>query len=189
MNYFLYLSMTNSELEQLRYPIGKFDCPKNITSEQISSWISILEHFPSRLENLVMDLTDKQLDTHYRPEGWTIRQVVHHLSDSHHNSYTRFKWALTEDKPVIKVYYEQRWAELFDTKTAPIEMSINHLKAVHAKLVFLVKGLHISDLDKAFIHPEGNETIMLKENLGIYAWHCNHHYAHIENVLKREGWK
>ena len=179
--------MTTTEFEQLKYPIGKFDCPNNITQEQINSWISILEHFPNRLKKLVQDLSDSQLDTPYRPEGWTIRQVVHHLSDSHHNSYTRFKWALTEDKPVIKAYYEQLWAELFDTKTAPIEMSISHLKAVHSKLVYLVKGIHVSSLDKAFIHPEGNETVTLKENLGIYAWHSNHHYAHIENLLKRKS--
>jgi len=180
--------MTNQELEFLRYPIGKCKIPDEITKENIVKNIDILEQFPNRLEALVKNLSDEQLDTPYRPEGWTIRQVVHHLSDSHHNSYTRFKWTLTEDKPLIKAYYEERWAELFDTKTAPIDMSISHLKAVHSKLVYFVKGIHVSDLDKAFIHPEGNETVTLKENLGIYAWHSNHHYAHIENLLKRKGW-
>ncbi|MCK5401485.1 MAG: bacillithiol transferase BstA [Flavobacteriaceae bacterium] len=180
--------MTNTELEQLKYPIGKFDCPNNITEEQIESWISILEHFPNRLENLVMDLTDKQLDTPYRPDGWTIRQVVHHLSDSHHHSYTRFKWALTEEKPVIKAYNEQDWAELQDAKTAPIEMSLQHLRAIHYKLVYLLKSLTQDDLNRYFIHPETNEEVILKQNIGIYAWHSNHHYAHIENLLKRKGW-
>jgi len=184
----LFLYMAEQELEKLKYPIGKFDAPKKISPEQINSWISILEHFPNRLELLVRDLTNDQLDTSYRLDGWTIRQVVHHLSDSHHNSYTRFKWSLTEEKPLIKAYYEERWAELFDSRTAPIEMSLNHLKAVHAKLVYLVKGLDVLELNKSFIHPEGNETVLLKENLGIYAWHCNHHYAHIENLLKQKDW-
>ena len=181
--------MNEEELEQLKYPIGTFDCPNTITQEQIESWISILEHFPSRLERLVKDLTNKQLDTPYRREGWTVRQVVHHLADSHHHSYTRFKWALTEEKPVIKAYNEKSWAELPDAKTAPIEMSLNHLKAIHYKLVYLLKSISFDHLNKCFIHPETNEEVVLKQNIGIYEWHSNHHYAHIENLLKRKGWK
>ena len=180
--------MTEQELQQLRYPIGEFDCPSNISNQQIESWISILEHFPHRLENLVKDLSDAQLDTVYRPEGWTIRQVIHHVSDSHHHSYTRFKWALTENKPVIKAYFEERWAELIDTKAAPIEMSLNHLKAIHYKLVYLLKTLSDDDLNKCFIHPETNSEVSLKKNIGVYAWHSNHHYAHNENVLKKNNW-
>lgn len=180
--------MTEQELYQLQYPIGKFEIPSSITKNQIEGWISILEHFPNRLENLVKNLTDEQLDTVYRLGGWTIRQVVHHVSDSHHHSYIRFKWALTEDKPIIKAYYEDRWAELFDSKSAPIDMSIQHLKAIHYKLVYLLKGLSEVDLNKTFIHPETNKEVVLKQNIGIYAWHCNHHYAHIENLLKRNHW-
>lgn len=180
--------MTDEELQKLKYPIGQFDCSNNISKEQTESWISILEHFPNRLGNLVKDLTEDQLNTTYRPNGWTIRQVVHHLSDSHHHSYARFKWALTEDKPVIKAYFEDRWAELFDTKTAPIDMSLQHLRAVHYKLVYFLKGLSDSDLNKCFIHPETQGEVVLKKNIGIYAWHSNHHYAHIENTLKRNGW-
>ena len=180
--------MTNKELERLKYPIGQFECPINISEAQIESWISILEHFPTRLENLVKDLSDEQIDTSYRPKGWTVRQVIHHLSDSHHHSYIRFKWALTEDKPVIKYYYEQLWAELPDAKTGPIQMSLDHLKAVHAKLVYLLKGLNKDELNKSFIHPEHNDEVSLKKNIVNYAWHSNHHYAHIENLLKREGW-
>lgn len=180
--------MTTEELEQLRYPIGKFDCPKQISKEHIDDWISVLEHFPKRLENLVGHLSDTQLDTPYRPEGWTVRQVIHHVSDSHHHSYIRFKWALTEDKPVIKYYYEQLWAELPDAKTAPIQMSLNHLKAVHNKLVYFLKLLTEEQLNLSFIHPEHNNEVLLKQNIGIYAWHSSHHYAHIENLLKRKGW-
>ncbi|MFH4964336.1 YfiT family bacillithiol transferase [Gaetbulibacter sp. M235] len=180
--------MTQEELHQLQYPIGKFEIPTSITQSQIKSWISILEHFPNRLESLVKNLTDNQLDTVYRPDGWTVRQVVHHVSDSHHHSYSRFKWALTEDKPVIKAYYEDRWAELIDSKTAPIDMSIQHIKAIHFKLVYLLKRLNENDLNKLFIHPETKKEVLLKQNIGIYAWHSNHHYAHIENLLKRNNW-
>ena len=114
--------------------------------------------------------------------------MVHHVFDSHHHSYTRFKWALTEDKPVIKAYYEDGWAELFDTKMAPIAISLLHLKAVHEKLVYLLKGLSDKDLNKIFIHPETNSEVSLKKNIGIYAWHSNYHYAHIENAIKRNNW-
>jgi hypothetical protein len=180
--------MTDLELKQLKYPIGQFDCPNNISPQHIESWVSILEHFPNRLENLVKYLNDKQLDTIYRPEGWTIRQVVHHVADSHHHSYTRFKWALTEDKPLIKAYYEDRWAELEDSKYAPIEMSLNHIKAIHYKLVYLLKKITQEDLNKCFVHPETNTEIKLGYNIGNYAWHSSHHYAHIENLLKQKGW-
>jgi hypothetical protein len=180
--------MTEQELQKLKYPIGKFDCPSNISEQHIESWISILEHFPNRLENLVKNLSDKQLDSHYRPHGWTIRQVVHHLADSHHHSYTRFKWTLTEENPTIKAYYENRWAELVDSKMAPIEMSLLHLRAIHSKLVYLLKTLHSGDLNKYFIHPETNSEVLLSYNIGNYAWHSNHHYAHIENLLKRNNW-
>ncbi|WP_299888689.1 YfiT family bacillithiol transferase [uncultured Lacinutrix sp.] len=179
--------MTAQELEQLKYPIGHFDCPKKITQEHITKWIAILEQLPSNLEQLVTNLNDEQLDTPYRPEGWTIRQVVHHLSDSHHNSYTRFKWAMTEDNPLIKAYNENAWAKQHDYNE-PIEQSLLHIKVIHAKLVCFVKGLSLQDLERTFIHPEGNETVALKENLGIYAWHSEHHYAHIANLIKRKGW-
>lgn len=180
--------MANNELETLKYPIGKFNFPKNVTKADIQNWIGVLEDFPKRLENLVENLSEAQLDTAYRPEGWTIRQTIHHVSDSHHHSYTRFKWALTENKPTIKAYHEDRWAELIDSKSAPIEMSLNHLKAVHFKLVYLLKRLSDLDLNKSFIHPENHKEISLKMNISLYAWHCNHHYAHIENLLKRNNW-
>ena len=172
-----------------RYPIGVFSSPAIITEGIQQNWIQTLEHFPTRLENLVKDLSEVQLDTPYREGGWTLRQVVHHCADSHHHSYIRFKWALTEENPVIKAYNEADWAELFDTKTAPIEMSLLHLKAVHAKLVYLLKGLSDKDLQKSFVHPETNETVVLSRNIGIYAWHCNHHFAHIENLLICKEWK
>lgn len=177
------------DLEQLKYPIGKTNIPNNINGYNIKEWVTIIEKFPENLEQLVQNLTEQQLDTKYRENGWTIRQVIHHCYDSHHNSYTRFKWALTENSPLIKVYFEEKWAELSDSKNAPIELSINGLKALHAKWVYLLKELSESDLEKCFIHPSGNEKIALKENIYIYAWHCNHHFAHIEQLMIRKGWK
>jgi len=180
--------MTDTELEYLRFPIGHFNCPEMITQDHLNTWIYVLETFPENLKNIVNNLSQEQLDTSYREGGWTIRQVVHHVADSHHHSYVRFKWALTEDKPVIKYYYEQLWAELNDAKTAPIDLSLNHLSAVHAKLVYLLKGLTNEQLSKVFIHPEHNEEVVLKKNVGIYAWHSQHHFAHIKNLLDRKGW-
>ncbi|WP_435416324.1 YfiT family bacillithiol transferase [Polaribacter aestuariivivens] len=176
-------------LEQLKYPIGKTIIPKEISKRNIEEWISVLEKFPQELEFLTKNLSENQLDTPYRENGWTIRQVIHHCYDSHHNSYTRFKWALTEDEPIIKAYFEERWAELPDSKAAPIFLSIDGLKALHSKWVYLLKNVSDKDLAKKFIHPSNNKKTSLKENICIYAWHCNHHFAHIEQLLIRKGWK
>ncbi len=175
-------------MEKLRYPIGHFKCPEEINSAHIIEWIGVLETLPERLEGLVKNLSAEQLETPYRPEGWTIRQVVHHIADSHHNSYTRFKWALTEDKPLIKAYEEKDWSNLFDARTAPIQLSLNYIKALHAKLVYLLKGLSEDDLQKYYLHPDGNVPVTVAENIGKYAWHSDHHYAHIEGAVRREGW-
>jgi len=176
-------------LEQLKYPIGLADIPENITKKNIENWISDIERFPHELEFLVRELSDNQLETPYRDGGWTIRQVIHHCYDSHHNSYTRFKWALTENEPMIKAYYEERWAELRDAKSAPILLTIDALKGLHAKWVYLLRTLTDNELEKIFVHPEAKKPISLKENIGNYAWHCQHHYTHIEQLMLRKGWK
>ena len=175
-------------MEHLKYPIGQVNIPAEITLKNISNWISDIENFPNRLENLVQNLSEEQLNTPYRNGGWTVRQTIHHCGDSHVNSYVRFKWTLTEDQPTIKAYYEDRWAELFDTKEAPITLSLHFIRALHAKWVYLLKRLNEDDLNKVFIHPESGDLVSLKKNIGIYAWHCNHHYAHIDNLLKRKNW-
>ena len=180
--------MANEKLETLRYPIGRFDPPSEIPGAVLEEWIEALRTYPDRLAELVTGLEDFQLDTPYRPDGWTVRQVVHHVSDSHHNSYIRFKWALTESSPIIKVYEEKGWASLFDSLQGPIELSLAHLKAVHGKLVYLLSGLDRTDLKRDFIHPESGPTT-LEENVGRYVWHGNHHYAHINNLLHSRGWK
>ncbi|MBS9461604.1 putative metal-dependent hydrolase [Flagellimonas sp. 389] len=180
--------MENDILEKLRYPIGTYEVPEKITENHLKEWIAILENLPKRLHDMVIPLTPQQLETPYRPDGWTVRQLIHHISDSHHHSYIRFKWALTEDTPVIKPYFEKEWSKLFDAKTAPIQMSLDHLKAVHAKLVYLLKGLSSEQLQRKFIHPVGDEETTLLENVGRYAWHGSHHFAHIKNLIEREGW-
>ena len=134
------------------------------------------------------DLTDSQLDTPYRPGGWTVRQVVHHIADSHHHSYTRFKWTLTEDKPLIKAYEEKHWAELEDAKTMPIQPSLDYLSALHIKLVILIESMTEAQFQRTYIHPEGNVEVDLNEQVSKYAWHGAHHYAHIESLIRREGW-
>ncbi|WP_276390245.1 YfiT family bacillithiol transferase [Eudoraea chungangensis] len=180
--------MDESTLQNLKYPIGTFIIPEEIRESHLKKWIGDLEVLPSVLSELVLSLDDEQLSEPYRPEGWTIRQLIHHISDSHHNSYIRFKWALTEDTPRIKVYEQEKWAELHDSRSAPISMSLDHLKVVHAKLVFLLKGLKDQDLKKGFIHPETNTFTSLEENIGRYAWHGNHHTQHIRNILQKKGW-
>ena len=177
------------DIEKLKYPIGKANIPKIILKNDLQSWIQTIEEFPQKLSKLIQHLSEEQLDTCYRKNGWTIRQVIHHCYDSHHNSYTRFKWALTEKKPVIKAYFEEKWAELHDGKSAPISLSLTAISALHAKWVYFLKGLADNDLSCYFIHPEGNEKVTLKENIGIYSWHCNHHFAHIEQLMIRKGWK
>jgi len=174
-------------MELLRYPIGRAQIPEHITHDDIDKWIAVLEEFPDKIIALTQHLSEDQLNTPYREGGWTIRQVVHHLVDSHYNSYIRFKWALTEDEPLIKAYHEDRWAELADYQ-APVELSLSAIKSLHAKWVYLLKRLSKDELKRVFVHPEGNNKVSLEKNIGIYAWHSLHHYAHIENLLKRKGW-
>lgn len=175
-------------VERLKYPIGLFEEPEKISEQLLEEWITTLETFPQRLETMVSPLSANQLETPYRPGGWTVRQLVHHIADSHHNSYIRFKWGLTEENPVIKPYDEKAWSELFDAKTAPIQISLDHLKVVHAKLVYLLRGLSKEALERKFTHPDGNIETTLAANIGRYAWHANHHFMHIKNLMHREGW-
>lgn len=179
--------MQSDPLEHLKYPIGKAKIPETITDKDIQKWIGLLDSFPRKLRLITQKLSDDQLNTPYREGGWTVRQVVHHVVDSHYNSYIRFKWTLTEEKPVIKAYFEDRWAELPDYK-APIELSLKALESLHAKWVYLLNRLSKEDLQRVFIHPETNEEVSLEKNIGIYAWHSMHHYAHIANLVVHRDW-
>lgn len=175
--------MENTDI--LKYPIGRFTSIAHLPFEAIRKLIMDLEQFPEELEKALKGLSDEDLATRYRPEGWTIRQVVHHLADSHVNSYTRFKLALIEEKPVIKPYLEDRWAELEDGKHGEISPSLELLKGLHLRWGLLLRSLKEKDFDKTFFHPGHKREISLKENLGMYVWHGKHHLAHIEAAKKR----
>jgi hypothetical protein len=155
--------------------------PLDATARQ--ELIGILDALPGRFRTLVSGLTDAQLDTPYRPGGWTVRQVVHHVPDSHMNAYIRMKLAVTEDQPNVKTYEEARWAELPEAKSGPIAMSLDLLDALHRRWVAFLRALPERDFQKAFLHPEWG-TVSIDEALSMYAWHCRHHAEHIRNALK-----
>ncbi|MEZ5007511.1 MAG: bacillithiol transferase BstA [Chitinophagales bacterium] len=174
--------------DNLRFPIGVFETPDAISSNQIEKWINTIAAFPENLRKSIENLNDEQLDTIYRPDGWTVRQVVHHCADSHMNSLIRFKLSLTENNPTIKPYFEDRWAELIDSKQCPIEPSLKILDGLHYRWTLLLQSLSPDDLIKIFTHPEHGKTFSLAENIGIYAWHCEHHLAHITTLKTRMKW-
>ena len=170
-------------IDKLRYPIGKFEHKGPITTSDIQQWISDIEQLPGQLREAVGKLTPDQLETTYRPGGWTVRQVIHHIGDSHLNSLIRFKWALTEDTPVIKSYHEDRWAELQDYKDVPVEVSLAFIENLHKRWVILLRSLTAEQLSRQFIHPESG-SVSLDRNIGIYAWHGKHHLAHIATAIE-----
>ncbi|MFV8376921.1 YfiT family bacillithiol transferase [Flavobacterium sp. LB1P62] len=180
--------MENSSLEKLRYPIGKFIPPEIYSRVYLTNKIAEIANFPERLKKEVINLTEEQLETPYRQDGWTIRQVIHHCADSHMNCFIRIKWTLTEEKPVIKFYHEDRWAELHDNLRMPIQPTLSFLEGLHFRLAYLMNSLSEADLEKSFIHPEHNAAFQLKEIIGTYAWHGNHHLAHITELKKQKGW-
>ena len=172
----------------LRYPIGEFRLDGEITEHQRSAWIADIAEAPARLRAAVEGLTAEQVETPYRPGGWTVRQVVHHVPDSHLNAYIRFKLALTEDAPTIKPYEEARWAELADTRVVPLEVSLTLLTTLHERWVALLRSLGPTDLGRTFWHPEQQRAIALDRALGLYAWHGRHHVAHIRSLRDRMRW-
>jgi hypothetical protein len=179
--------MTKRALQQLRYPIGEMPAPLTFSESDITNWVIDIEQLPAKLRTAVQNLTLQQLDTQYRPEGWTVRQVVHHVSDSHINAFTRLKLALTEENPTIRPYEEQFWAELADSKME-IEPSLRITENVHQKMVKILRGLSNAELDRTFFHPGSKKTFKVGTLAAMYAWHGLHHLAHIENLAKREKW-
>jgi uncharacterized damage-inducible protein DinB len=170
-----------------RYPVGKFTYSGPLTETQRQEAISAIAETPANLRAAVKGLSDAQLDTPYREGGWTVRQVVHHVPDSHLNSYIRFKLALTEDEPTIKPYFEDRWADLADTKATPIEVSLTLLESLHDRWVRLLRSLKPEDWKRAFRHPELG-AMTLEKTLALYQWHGRHHVAHITELRKQRGW-
>ena len=174
-------------LEKLKFPIGKFQKIDSISENDLNTWIAIIEIFPSKLKKLTESLSVEELNWIYRPKGWKIKQVVHHFADSHMNSFIRFKLVLTEDVPTIKPYEEALWAELEDGKSDNILPSLKIIEGVHTRWVLLLKSLGENELKRQFFHPSNLKISSLEETIGVYAWHCSHHLAHIDQALLHKG--
>src|SRR4051812_15722449 len=174
-------------MEKLQYPIGKFDYEGTITAEQRNLWIGEIAAAPQKLRAAVHGLSESQLDTPYRPDGWTVRQVIHHVADSHMNSFIRFRLALTEDAPTVKPYDEAKWALLKDAGE-PAEISLQLLDSLHHRWVVMLRSLADEDFSRTVRHPELG-LIDLNFLCALYAWHSRHHEAHITALRRREGWK
>jgi len=181
------LTDTTVLMEDLRYPVGRHQRPQSLTSEQRRTAIDAIAAAPTLLRAAVSGLDDRQFDTPYRPDGWTVRQVVHHVPDSHLNAYTRFKLALTEDTPTIKPYDEAKWAQLEDSRTTPIATSLALLDAVHDRWLRVLRAMSTSDFARTLNHPE-NGVMNLDQMLALYEWHGRHHVAHVTNLRGRNGW-
>jgi hypothetical protein len=171
-----------------RYPIGKFKYQGPPSAEERQQMIRDIEQTPAALRSAVAGLSEPQLETPYRDGGWTVRQVVHHLPDSHMNAYVRFKLALTEEEPTIKPYAEDLWAKLPDNQSTPLEVSLVLLETLHHRWVYTLRSLSAEDWKRNFRHPESERLVPLEKNLAIYSWHGKHHVAHITELKKRMGW-
>lgn len=173
--------------DALRYPIGRFAFDSATAAADRTGWITAIRSLPGELDTALAGLNDEQLDTPYRPEGWTVRQLVHHVADSHINAYIRVRWALTEDNPTIKVYDEKLWAEVHDARTAPVALSVDLLKALHARWALLLDSLTDEEFQRTVVHPvNGPGTV--ERYTGLYAWHGRHHVAHVTGLRERMGW-
>ncbi|MBM7703559.1 YfiT family bacillithiol transferase [Metabacillus iocasae] len=172
-------------MKDARYPIGLFQ-QEDVTDEKIERWMKEIEELPKNLREVVEGLKDEQLDTPYREGGWTVRQVIHHVADSHMNSYIRFKLALTENNPTIKPYEEAEWAKLGDS-TLPIEVSLSLVEGIHTRWGMILKGLSEQERNRSFYHPESG-VMTLETAINMYAWHGNHHVAHIQALREKVGW-
>ena len=176
--------MNKLELEALRFPIGRFIWPENIQKTDLNNWIKSINNFPKTLADLTTNLSSAQLNTHYRPEGWKLKQVVHHCADSHMSSIKRYKLALTEDAPIIRPYPEQLFAELIDSNDDDLTDSMLIINAVHRKLVKILNNMKPNEFERTFVHPEYDKIYKLSEATALYAWHCEHHLGHVKLCLQ-----
>ncbi len=176
--------MTDEELEQLRYPIGRYHKPKDFDAQERAAWIQDIREFPSLIRGEVEGLEDADLQKQYRPKGWNIRQLVHHCADSHLNSQGRYRLALTEDHPTIRPYLEARWAELGDASSAPLQSSLILLEGLHMRWSQLLDSMSDADFEKTYYHPESKVDYNLHQTTALYSWHGRHHLEHIR-IAKR----
>ncbi len=174
--------------EQLSYPIGRYSTPASYAAENIQEWISIIEALPNWLDICIENLDETQLQTPYRPGGWTVIQVLHHIADSHMNAYIRHKLTMTEDNPTIKPYEQDKWAVLGDVSAIPVNVSITLIHALHRRWGAFLKSLKPEDWERTFYHPEHQHSITLWDSLASYAWHSRHHMEHVRQLRERMGW-
>jgi uncharacterized damage-inducible protein DinB len=175
--------------DDFRYPIGPFETPESLTAADRSKWITDIAECATHLRAAVANLDDQQLDTPYREGGWTVRQLVHHVPDSHLNSYIRFKLALTEEDPLVRPYDENRWSQLPEARTAPVEVSLRLLEALHTRWVLVLQSMGDAEFARMYWHPEYPDGPQrLDSVLAMYAWHSRHHVAHISELRQRMGW-
>ncbi|MEO7085011.1 MAG: YfiT family bacillithiol transferase [Gemmatimonadaceae bacterium] len=174
-------------MQDHRFPIGKFQRPASLTPAERAAAVDAVASAPAALRAAVQGLNDAQLDTPYRPDGWTVRQVVHHVPDSHMNAFIRFKLALTEDNPTIKPYDEAAWAKLEDARSTPIETSLSLTDGVHDRWLRILRAMSAEDFGRGLTHPE-NGQMNLDQMLALYAWHGRHHVAHITSLREQNGW-
>ncbi len=176
--------MKKANLKALKYPIGEFKTPKKISEKEIEKGIKTIEAFPDKLKKEVEKLSNAMLDYRHRLGGWTVTQIVHHCADSHINAYSRTKLALTEDNPIIKPYDESAWANTDDSGEAPVGWSILLLEGLHKRWAMLLSGLNSEELEKTYYHPDSKRNVSLNHLILLYAWHCEHHLAHIKQAKK-----
>lgn len=174
-------------MKENQYPIGKYQ-PQPFSEKQLEEWLIDIKFLPQHLEYAILNLDEKQLETPYREGGWTVQQLVHHVADSHMNAYIRFKLGLTEDNPTIKPYDENEWAKMQDTKKLPVNISITLLHAVHARWYTILEHMKHKDFERTVFHPEHQKQMSLWFLLGMYAWHCRHHTAHVTTLRENKGW-
>jgi len=179
--------MDNDAQIELRFPIGKYE-PQPFSEDLKQEWLNDIKTFPTLLENAILNLDEAQLNTPYRDGGWTVKQVVHHVADSHINAYCRLKLAMTEDNPTIRAYEEKLWAKTSDVKNLPINVSLTLLFALHMRFYEILRNLSDEDWNRTYVHPEQNKQFTIWYLLGTYAWHGKHHARHITNLRERNGW-
>ncbi|MGZ5245117.1 MAG: YfiT family bacillithiol transferase [Bacteroidia bacterium] len=172
------------DLETLKYPIGKYKKPNEVSDEELQEYIGVITNFPQELAKEAEALTEEDLALNYRPGSWNIKQVIHHCADSHMNAFIRYKLALTEENPTIKPYKEELWAELMDTKKADVKVSLQIIDGLHMRWAILLNSLEPVEFDRTYYHPEKHSEIALWEATALYAWHCKHHLAHIQQAKK-----
>ncbi|MEO6733193.1 MAG: YfiT family bacillithiol transferase [Ferruginibacter sp.] len=174
-------------MEDLRYPIGKY-APQMFSEGQLKDWLIDIQNLPQHLENAILNLDESQLNTPYRPDGWTVKQLIHHVADSHMNAYIRFKLGLTEETPAIKPYDEGAWAKLKDTENLPVNISLTLLHALHTRWLEVLKAITPEEWNRTVYHPEHKKEITLWYLLGLYSWHSRHHTAHATALRERMKW-